>query len=343
MRRIKVLMTNLSRPLTQAQINRLQTISPELEIVQRSTGEQWGSADSSRLFNGDEEVFYGFMPPRDLSTTRYLKWVQLVSAGINQLTGHPILRSDSRITTASGIHAVPIGEFAISMMLALARHVPRMVRMQDRGEWPKDRWSMFVGTELRGRTLGVVGYGSIGREAARIAKQGFAMKVLALKRTAYKEDRGYVEKGVGDPAGTLPDKWFRPKQLRELLARSDFVLISTPLTEETRNMIGKEELHAMKPSAFIVNVARGEIINEAALVRALRKRSIAGAGLDVFGVEPLPSTSELWKLENALIAPHVSGVSPHYDARAVELFAENLHRYVRGKALLNLVDKENGY
>jgi phosphoglycerate dehydrogenase-like enzyme len=343
MRRIKVLMTNLSRSLTQEQLNQLQRISARIEIVQRSTGEQWGKTDSSPLFDGDEEVFYGFLPPSDLSAAPSLKWIQLVSAGINQLSSHPILHSNVSITTASGIHAVPIGEFAISMMLALARHVPRMVRMQDRGEWPRDRWSMFVGSELHGRTLGVVGYGSIGREAARIAKQGFGMKVLALTRTLHKEDRGYVEKGVGDPRGRLPDKWFKTNQLLALLARSDFVVICVPLTNETRNMIAEEEMQVMKPSAFIVNVARGEIVNEAALVKALKERTIAGAGLDVFAVEPLPYASELWALENALIAPHVSGISPNYDERAVILFAENLRRYVHGKKLLNLVDVKNGY
>lgn len=336
----KILMT---LRFTQAQLERVRAVSPQLEVVQKSVQEGSDGRDTASLFGGDEEIFYGFTPPRDLSAAPRLKWAQLHSAGINHLTNHPILGSDIRITTASGIHAVPIGEFAIALMLALARRVPRMVRMQDGGEWAKERWQTFLGVELRGKTLGIVGYGSIGREAARIAKNGFAMRVLAMTRSSNKQDRGYAEPGVGDPEGKLPDAWFTREQLRDMLAQSDFALVSAPLTDETRRMIAERELQAMKPTAFIVNIARGEIIDEGALVCALKEHWIAGAGLDVFAQEPLPAESELWKLENALIAPHVSGATPHYDDRAVELFCENLRRYLRGEELLNLVDRDKGY
>ncbi|MBI4786882.1 MAG: D-2-hydroxyacid dehydrogenase [Chloroflexi bacterium] len=325
------------------QLDWLRAVSPELEIVQKSVKEDWDRMDTGAFFDGDEQVLYCFMPPRDLSVCPKLRWVQLHSAGTNHLTDHPILQSGIPITTSSGIHAVPIGEFAITMMLALARRVPRMVRTQDGGAWPKERWRTFLGAEMRGKTLGVVGYGSIGREVARIAKQGFAMRVLAMTRSGDKADRGYAEPGVGDPEGKLPDAWFTPGQLRDLLAQSDFVLIALPLTQATRQLIGEAELRAIKPTAFIVNIARGEIMDQAALVRALKENWIAGAGLDVFAQEPLPSDSELWKLENALIAPHVSSATPHYDDRAVALFAENLRRFLRGDELLNRMDAERGY
>jgi len=337
---IKVLTTGC---FNDAQLNDLRAISPRLIVVSKPVGTGWSRTDTSNLFEGDEEIFYGFMPPRDLSKAPRLKWIQLHSAGTNQLSDHPIMHSDISITTASGIHAVPIGEFAVMMMLALARHVPRMVRMQDRGEWPKDRSRMFSGSELRGKTLGVIGYGSIGRETARIAKQGFNMQVLALTRSGRKEDLGYIERDLGDPDGRLPSAWFLPNQLRDLLRQSDFVLISTPLTIETQELIGEAELRAMKPTAYIINIARGAIINENALVRALKENWIAGAGLDVFATEPLPVTSGLWKLENALIAPHVSGDSPDYEDRVKDLFAENLKRYLNGEQLLNLVDRKRGY
>ncbi len=332
---------------TEDQLNRVRAVSSQLEVVQRSVRDDWDPTDTTRMFNGDEEIFYGFMPPRDLAAVPRLKWVQLHSAGINHLINnhHPILQTDIRITTSSGIHDIPIGEFAIGLLLALARRVPRMERQQERAEWPQHKWEMFLGTELRGKTLGVVGYGSIGREAARIAKQGFAMRVLALTRGGgtLRANRGYNIPGVGDPAGTLPDAWFAREQLRDLLAQSDFVLIALPLTNETRNLIGEQELRAMKPTAFIVNIARGGIIDETALVRALKENWIAGAGLDVFEKEPLPAESELWKLENALLAPHISGATPHYDDRAVDLFCENLRRYLRGDELLNLVNRQKGY
>jgi phosphoglycerate dehydrogenase-like enzyme len=340
MNKIKVLMT---QRFSEDQVNRVRAVSPQLHVVQKSVKGDWDPTDTAGFFDGDEEILYCFMPPRDLSIAPRLKFVQLHSAGINHLTHHPILQSDIRIATSSGIHATPIGEFAIMMMLALARHVPRMVRMQDRGAWPEHRWKMFLGVELRGKTLGVVGYGSIGRETARIAKQGFGMRVLALTRGGDRRDRGYHEPGVGDPEGKLPDAWFAREQLHDLLAQSDFVLIGTPLTDETRNLIGEKELRAMKPTAYIVNIARGGIVNEPALIRALKENWIAGAGLDVFEQEPLPSDSELWKLENALLAPHVSGATPSYDDRAVNLFCENIRRYLRGEELLNLVNREKGY
>jgi len=169
------------------------------------------------------------------------------------------------------------------------------------------------------------------------------MRVLALTRGGDKRDRGYHAPGVGDPDGTLPDAWFTRAQLLDLLAQSDFVLIAMPLTDETRGMIGARELRAMKPTAFLVNIARGGIVDEAALVPALKENWLAGVGLDVFEKEPLPADSELWKLENALISPHVSGATRHYDERAVELFCENLRRYLCGEYLLNLVDTTKGY
>ncbi|MEW5718664.1 MAG: D-2-hydroxyacid dehydrogenase [Chloroflexota bacterium] len=333
----------LSLRFTDAQIERVRAVSPRLSVTQKSLKEGQDFSDASVLFDGDEEIFYGTIPPRDLTRAPRLKWAQLHTAGINHLTNHPILRSDIRLTTCSGIHAVPIGEFAIGMMLALARKFPLATRKQDRADWPPHKWRLFLGTELRGKTLGVVGYGSIGREAARIAKHGFAMRVLAMTRGGDRRDRGYHEPGVGDPDGTLPDAWFARAQLLALLAQSDFVLIATPLTDETRDLIGERELRALKPTAYIVNIARGGIVNEAALTRALKENWIAGAGLDVFEQEPLPAARELWKLENALVTPHISGATPHYDDRAVELFCENLRRYLNGEELFNLVNREQGY
>ncbi len=333
----------LTLRFSEAQISRLRAVSPDLEVTQKSVRENWDDMDTGTLLDGDEEILYCFMPPRDLSKVPRLKWVQLHSAGINHLQEHPILQSDVLITTTSGIHAVPIGEFSIGMMLALARRIPRMVRAQERGEWVTDRWRILFGTEMHGKTLGVVGYGSIGREVARIAKQSFNMRVLALSRSGERQDHGYVEPGVGDPEGKCPNAWFRPNQLLELLAQSDFVLIGVPLTPETRGLIGERELHAMKPTAFLVHIARGEIVDENALVRALKEGWIAGAGLDVFAQEPLPRESELWKLENLILSPHVSAATANYDDRAVNLFAENLRRYLRGDPLLNLVNRKLAY
>ncbi len=333
----------MTQRFTEAHVDRVRAVSPHLVVTQKSVQNDWDSSDIKSSFDGDEEILYCFMPPSDLSVAPKLKWVQLHSAGINHLTNHPILKTNIHITTSSGIHAVPIGEFSIAMMLALARKVPLMVQKQSHAEWPPDKWHLFLGTELHSKTLGVVGYGSIGRHVGRIAKQGFGMRILALSRGGDKRDHGYMENGIGDPEGVLPDAWFSRDQLSDLLALSDFILVATPLTDETRNLIGERELRRMKPTAFLVNIARGGIVNEGALVRALKENWIAGAGMDAFEKEPLPAENELWKCQNMLIAPHISSSTPYYDDRAVELFSENLRRYLDGKELLNLVGRDRGY
>jgi phosphoglycerate dehydrogenase-like enzyme len=333
----------LTMRFTQAQLDRVRAVSQRLVVEQKSIKEGSDFKPLDTPFSGNEEVLYCSMPPHDLSVLPHLKWVQLHSAGINHLAGHPILQSNVHVTTNSGTHATPIGEFTIGMMLALARKLPLMVRKQERAEWPKDKWNLFLGSELRGKTLGSIGYGSIAREVARLAKVGFGMRVVTMTRSGEKRDRGYHEPGIGDPEGTLPEAWFSQAQLLDLLAQSDFVLVAAPLTEETRNLIGERELRAMKSTAFLINIARGGIIAENILIRALREKWIAGAGLDVFEKEPLPAESELWKLDNVFISPHASAATPHYDDRATQLFCENLRRYLRGDELLNLVSKDKGY
>lgn len=325
------------------QLARVRAVSAQLVVVQKAVPEGADFQDPSALCDGDEEIFYGMIPPRELARVPRLRWVQLHSAGINHLYAHPIWQSNVCVTTASGIHAVPIGEFVFALLLALARKLPLMTRLQARVEWPRDKWNLFLGTELRGKTLGIVGYGSIGREVARIAKHGLAMRVLVMTRSEERRDHGYHEPGVGDPEGTLPAAWFTREQLLELLAQSDCVLIAAPLTPETRGLIGARELRAMKPTAFLINIARGGIVNEDALARALQEHWIAGAALDVFEREPLPADSPLWRLDNVILAPHIAAATPHYDDRAVELFCENLRRYLRGDELLNRVNIQKGY
>jgi phosphoglycerate dehydrogenase-like enzyme len=221
-----------------------------------------------------------------------------------------------------------------------------MVEWKARGAWPPDaqRWPLFVPSEVRGTTLGVVGYGSIGRELARIAKSAFAMTVLACKRDpACRRDAGWTPPGTGDPEGALPDAWLAPGGLPELLARSDVVALCAPLTAETRGLIGARELNTMKPSAYLVSVGRGASVDESALAQALADRRIAGAAIDVFAQEPPPAGHPLYALDNVILSPHVSGFLPSYDEGCTELFAENLRRYLDGAPLLNLVDRARGY
>ena len=325
-------------PFAEALVERVRRVSPHLAVTQGEAE----TADYSRA-----EVLYTGMPPRDLARAPHLRWVQLHLAGVNGLFDHPIYTtSDALLTTTSGVHAATIAEYVVTMLLALAHRVPRMVEWQAKGAWPPDerRWPLFVPTEVRGATLGIIGYGSIGRELARIAKAAFAMRVLVCKRDAARRvDAGYCPPGTGDPDGALPDEWLPPGRLEELLVRSDAVVMCAPLTPDTRHMIGARELAAMKPSAYFINVGRGPTVDEAALARALADRAIAGAAVDVFAEEPPPAGHPLYGLDNVILSPHVSGFLASYDDKCSELFAENLRRYLEGVPLLNVVDRTLGY
>ncbi|HUK63782.1 MAG TPA: D-2-hydroxyacid dehydrogenase [Dongiaceae bacterium] len=329
----------VTMPFSEAQLDRVRRVSPSLAVTRVDPA----AADYARA-----DVLYAGMPPRDLGQAPHLKWVQLHMAGVNALYDHPIYTESSvTLTTTSGVHSATIAEYAITVLLALAHRVPRMVEWQRRGGWPPDeqRWSLFVPTEIRGATLGIIGYGSIGRELARIAKTAFAMRVLACKRDpTQRADPDYCLPGTGDPDGRLPDAWLSPAELPALLAQSDVVVMAAPLTPATRHMIGERELAMMKRSAYFINVGRGATVDEAALARALADGRIAAAAVDVFAQEPPPAGHPLYALDNdVILSPHVSGFVPSYDDWCSDLFAENLRRYLAGARLLNQVDRARGY
>jgi phosphoglycerate dehydrogenase-like enzyme len=320
----------------------LRAVSPRFRLAQQTChgDEEVAAALAARPY---VEVLYTFhLPPNALDLAPGLRWLQLHSAGANHLLDHPIMESEVAITTVSGIHATPIAEYVFASILAHRWRVAMWTHCQREGEWPSGRWDLFARPELRGSTMGIVGYGSIGREVGRLAR-AFGMRVLALRRTAGRAKQGFAAQHTGDAEGSIPDQFFLPDALHEMLSQCDYVVVTLPLTHETVHFVGEAELRAMKTTAYLVNVARGAIVDEAALVHALRKGWIAGAGLDVFEQEPLPASSPLWELENVLISPHVAGFTPRYDERATTLFAENLDRYLSGQPLLNLVDKTRGY
>lgn len=320
------------------QLDRLRAVSPEISVSQ---------ADPDAADYAKTHVLYAGAPPRDLSRAPALRWVQLHMAGVNALADHPLYTDTTLpLTTTSGVHAATIAEYAVTMLLALAHRVPRMVEWQGRGGWPPDeqRWPLFVPSEVRGATFGIIGYGSIGRELARIATSAFGMKVLALKRDpSRRADEGYCLPGTGDPEGRLPAEWLGPAQLDSLLAHADVVVLCAPLIAETRGLIGEAALRRMKPSAYFINVGRGASVDEPALARALRERWIAGAALDVFAQEPPPAGHPFYGLDNVILSPHVSGFLPSYDEKCSVLFAENLRRYLAGEPMLNLIDRGRGY
>ncbi len=323
-------------------LDRLRAVSPRLHITQQSCHDPQEVAAALANHPG-VEVLYTFHVPDDvLELAPRLRWVQLHSAGADHLLGRPVMHSDVLITTSSGIHATPIAEYVMASILAYRWRVPHWTACQREARWPSGRWDLYARPELRGSTLGIIGYGSIGREVGRLGR-AFGMRVLALRRSAGRAEQGYAVAQTGDPEGTIPERFYPPEALHEMLAECDYVVVALPLTPTTHHLIGEAEFKAMKPSAYLVNIARGSIVDEAALIRALREGWIGGAGLDVFEQEPLPADSPLWKLENALISPHVAGFTPRYDERAADLFAQNLRRYLAGEGLLNLVDKTRGY
>jgi phosphoglycerate dehydrogenase-like enzyme len=236
------------------------------------------------------------------------------------------------VTTAVGIHASTISEYVFGSMLMFNRSWPEMVRLQDRHIWPHSAsWYKLGGRELLDQTLGIVGLGAIGRRVAQLGK-AFGMRVIGTRRT--------VEPGVQDPD---VDLLYPIERLKDMLRQCDYVVLSVPLTSQTEKLIGEAELRAMRPDAYLVNVARGQIIDERALIRALKEGWIAGAGLDVTDPEPLPADHPLFSLPNVILTPHISGVSIHYDRRLTNLFAENLRRYRTGEPLRNQYDPLRGY
>lgn len=333
----------ITAPLPAQWLERFRATVSELDVQHWQYPTQ--GAVPATLWHEVEVLYTSFATPLPLPAhAPRLRWVQLYSAGPDHILNHPLCTTSVLFTTTSGIHAIPIAEHVLTMVLAWLRRIPRMLELQQRAVWPPraELSSLFTGEEVRGKTLGIVGYGSIGRELARLAT-AFGMRVLAMQRGNNRHDSGFVLPGVGDPLGTLPERYYAPDELHTMLAACDVVVIAVPLTAQTRGMFDEAAFKAMKSTAFLVNIARGDVCDEAALVHALQNQIIAGAALDVFHEEPLPSEHGLWSLPNVFISPHMSGFTQLYDQRAALIFAENMRRYLANEPLYNMVDKVQGY
>ncbi|MEO9029907.1 MAG: D-2-hydroxyacid dehydrogenase [Ktedonobacteraceae bacterium] len=333
----------VTAPLPAQWLERFQAISSELDVRSWQYSELGAVPDT--LWNEVEVLYTSFTTPLPSSASApRLRWVQLYSAGPDHILNHPLCATSVLFTTTSGIHAIPIAEHVLTMVLGWLHRLPRMFDLQQRGVWPAraELLSIFTGEEVRGKTLGIVGYGSIGRELARLAT-AFGMRVLAMQRGSNRRDSGFVLPGIGDPMGMLPERYYAPDDLHAMLVQCDVVVIAAPLTVQTRGMFDDAAFEAMKSTAFLVNIARGDLCDEDALVRALQRQSIAGAALDVFHEEPLPSGHALWSLPNVFISPHMSGLTPLYGERAAQIFVENMRRYLADEPLYNTVDKVRGY
>lgn len=314
----------LSEP-TDPKLAMLEALPPETTVAVGNRAEAFerSAPEATVIFNWGgtrpllEQVFR--MAPR-------VRWVHSRSAGLEDMLFPALVESNVTLTNARGVFSHSLGEFVIGAALFFAKDFRRMVRSQMAGAWDQFDISM-----LSGRTMGIVGYGDIGRATATRAK-ALGMRVLALRR--------HPEQSAGDPS---VEEVLPIRRRQELLARSDYVVITAPLTAETRGLIGAPELAAMKPTAVLINVGRGPVVDESALIQALETGRIRGAALDVFDQEPLPAGHPFYRLENVLLSPHCADHTPDWIDQAMRFFLENYTRFHKGEPLRNVVNKKLGY
>src|SRR5262249_1913074 len=268
----------------------------------------------------------------------HLKLVQISTVGYEHLRRHRFEERSVRVCNARGIFDTAIAEWNVGMMIALARDLRGMVRNQEHGVWEKtDRFQQ----EIRGRVVGLWGYGGIGRETARLCK-ALGMTVHVLTRSGVKKRDAYTPPGTGDPEGTLPDAPFHEGQAAAFLSGLDFLVLALPHTRHSDGLIDEDELRALARRGFLLNPARGPIVREEALLKALRQHWIAGAALDTHFAYPLPADHPLWRFPNVILTPHISGADKSRGSvvRLGELFAQNLQRWLAGQPLLNEVTRQ---
>jgi len=307
-------------------MDRLRCDFPAVEFV--SPRDQ---PEADRAVRSAEVVLGWAVRQQNFRTAERLRWIQVTAAGVGHMLFPELVESEVVVTNGRGIHAVAMAEHTIGVILAFVRKLHLARDEQHRKRWTqRELWADAPELgELSGRTLGLVGLGSVGAEIAPRAR-ALGLRVIAVRR-----------RPQSDPA-PANEQW-GPERLADLLARADFVVLATALTAETRGLIGRRELERMKPGAILVNLGRGKLVDEDALIEFLRAGRIAGAALDVFREEPLPASSPLWEMPQVIVTPHVSGLGPRYWERAVDLFARNLRAWQAGEPLVNVVDKRAGY
>lgn len=311
--------------VTEDQLIQLRSVMPEMTLVISSDEAE------IRTRRDEVEIAAGWMDPEAVLRLPNVRWVQHWAAGVDSFMTHSeILEKDFILTNGSGIHAVPITEHIFALLLAFGRGLHCAMRDQVAHRWtqPPHPCGHHV-FELPGKTMVLIGVGAIGAQTAKVAA------ALGIRVIGVRHNPSQAVQGVAQMVG--------PDDLLAVLPEADFVVLTVPLTEATRGIIGEAELKAMMPSSIIVNIGRGGTIQEDALLRALQAGWIGGAGLDVFETEPLPENSPLWDMRNVIVTSHYAGHTPHYDERAMAIFLDNLRRYVTKMPLRNVVDMTAGY
>jgi phosphoglycerate dehydrogenase-like enzyme len=340
----------LSARVRAADLERIHEAAPGSRIVNLSVE---GLADGP--VEDVEVLLRGWLSTeafdRLLARAEGLRWVHSATSGVERALTPAALAREVVVTNARGVFTRPIAEHVLLMMLAVARNLPELLELQ------RERtWQPLEGRELRDLTVGVVGYGSLGRAVASLAG-AFGARVVAMRRNpgagggedetpAGDGSRGHAtfpHDGEGFPFRPRVERVVGPDGLHELLAVSDFVVLAAPLTAETEGLIDEAAIGAMKRDAWLINVARGRLVDDRALIRALRDGRIGGAALDTFSEEPLPTSSPYWELSNVIVTPHTAWSSARVLDRSIELFCDNLGRFSRGEPLRNVVDPTAGY
>lgn len=271
-------------------------------------------------------VFSGGLWAKTVPLASKARWFHAMGTGVEKLLTPETVAHSAIMTNGRGVFRRPLGDWTVAMMLHFAFDIPRVIRQQR-----EERWEPFTAPGIEGRTLGIIGYGGIGSAAAERAKP-FGVKILALRRRP--------ELSQSD---SVVDQFYAPSQINEMIAASDYLLLATPLTKETNELVGPEQIAAMKPNAVLINVGRGQVIHEASLVGALESGAIRGAALDVVQEEPLPAPHRLYTLPNVVLSPHTADHVEGFLLPATESFVENFERFRKGEPLENVVDKHAGY
>ena len=306
---------------------RLRKEFPQLEIVHLSDDDQIENQISDA-----EIVVTWTLRPNQFNAAKKLRWIHSPAAAVHQLLFPELIASDVILTNGSEVHGSTVAELVIALIFALAKKLPLAMRCQQQRVWGQNEvWeSQPQPREVAGATLGLIGLGSIGTEVAKRAS-ALGMRVIAVRNRMEAEKPENVE------------QVYASSQIDLMLSKSDYVVIAAPLTASTAGMINAARLASMKPDAYLINVSRGQLVDESALAEALRSKKIAGAALDVFEKEPLPPDSPLWDLQNLLITPHIAGFSGKLWEKHYAFFTENLRRYLSHQPLIATVDKSKGY
>lgn len=331
----------LSARIRAQDLARIQAAAPGSRIVNLSVeGLADGPVDDVEVLLRGWLVAEAF--DRLLVRAPHLTWVHSATSGVERALTPAALARDVLVTNARGVFSRPIAEHVLLMILAVSRHLPELLELQH-----ERTWQPLEGRELRELTIGIVGYGSLGRSVASLAS-AFGSRVIAMRRRPDASDTRPVREPGADDGDVFPfeprlDRLVGPDRLHELLSESDIVVLAAPLTPETEGMIDEAAVAAMKRDAWLINVARGRLIDDTALIRALRENRIGGAALDTFRDEPLPQGSPYWELPNVILTPHTAWSSARVLDRSIDLFCDNLVRFSRGEPLRNVVDPTAGY